>query len=141
MYFSSSKMRNISLITKIFAMQRNASYCYFFFCYLTQTTKQWNKENNENNENKVFSFSFIYQGSFFQSKRSSLRGRGSLIFEIWTNRGVMKKLLRNRGLVEKGAWYSLRGGSKLFHQFSLRKACFHYYWNFCLVNIHTCCNQ
>ena len=50
----------------------------------------------------------------------------------------MKKLLRNRGLVERG-----EGGSKLFNQFSLRKVCFHYYWNtfFCLVNIHTCCNQ
>ena len=41
-----------------------------------------------------------------------------------------KKLLRNRGLVERGG--SLRkggGGSKLFHQFSFRKACFHYCWN------------
>ena len=55
-----------------------------------------------------------------------------LIFEIWTKRGVMKKLLRIVGLVEKGG-----GGSKLFHHFSLRKACFNYYWNtfFCLVNI------
>ena len=58
----------------------------------------------------------------------------------------MKKLLRNRGLVERGA--SLRKGwvSKSFYQFFLRKACFHYYWNtffsfFCLVNIHACCNQ
>ena len=28
--------------------------------------------------------------------------RGVLVFEIWTKRGVMKKLLRNRGLVERG---------------------------------------
>ena len=39
----------------------------------------------------------------------------------------MKKLLRGRGLVERGG--SLRKGeaSKVFHQFSLSKACFHYY--------------
>ena len=49
---------------------------------------------------------------------------GGLVFEIWTERRVMKKLLRNRGLVER------RGNSKLFHQFFFRKACFHYYWNF-----------
>ena len=53
----------------------------------------------------------------------------------------MKNLLKNRGLVER-VGYSQKGGiSKLFHKFSLRKACFHCYWNFCLVNIHTCCNQ
>ena len=28
-------------------------------------------------------------------------GRGVLVFEIWTKRRVMKKLLRNRGLVER----------------------------------------
>ena len=29
-------------------------------------------------------------------------GQGFLVFEIWTKRRVMKKLLRNRGLVERG---------------------------------------
>ena len=57
----------------------------------------------------------------------------------------MKKLLRTRGLVERGDLLERGGGegSKLFHQFSLRKACFQYYWNafFCLIIIHTCCNQ
>ena len=62
-------------------------------------------------------------------------------FEIWTKREVMKKLLRNRGVCWKRGVLLERGISKLFHQFSLKKACFHYYWNFCLVNIHTCCNQ
>ena len=61
-----------------------------------------------------------------------------LLFEIWTKWGVIKKLLKNRGLVERGSYLRKgRGVSKLFHQFSLRKACVHYYWNFCLVNIHT----
>ena len=55
---------------------------------------------------------------------------GYLVFEIWTKRGVMKKLLRNRGLVERGGPLKKRGVSKLFHQFSFRKACFHYYWGF-----------
>ena len=54
----------------------------------------------------------------------------------------MKKLLRNRrglgggggggGLVESGGPLRKRGVSKLFHQFSFRKACFHYYWIFFL---------
>ena len=67
------------------------------------------------------------------------RGGGGVILKIWTKRGVIKKLLRNRGLVESKV-------SKLFYQLFFRKACFHYYWNtffffFCLVNIHACCNQ
>ena len=57
----------------------------------------------------------------------------------------MKKLLRNRGLVERGGGpLRKRGVSKLFHQFFFRKACFHYLITigfFCLVNIHACCNQ
>ena len=38
-----------------------------------------------------------------------------LIFKIWTKRGVMKKLLRNRGLVEKGVLLEMVGVSKLFY--------------------------
>ena len=53
---------------------------------------------------------------------------GVLVFEIWTKRGVMKKLLRNRGLVEREGSFRKRRISKLFHQFSFRKVCFHYYW-------------
>ena len=70
-------------------------------------------------------------------------GGAYLSFEIWSKRGFMNKLLRNRGVVWKGKSSVRKGGGcpKLFHQFSLRKASFHYYWNFCLVNIHTCCNQ
>ena len=62
---------------------------------------------------------------------------GVLVLEIWTKKGVMKKLLRNRGLVERGESSQKEGVSKLFNQFSFRKSCFHYYWIFfCLVNIH-----
>ena len=54
----------------------------------------------------------------------------------------MKKLFRNRVLVEREGALRKSGVTKWFHQFSFRKACFHYYWNFfCLVNIHACCNQ
>ena len=42
----------------------------------------------------------------------------------------MKKLLINRGLVEREGLLRKRGISKLFHQFSFREACFHYYWIF-----------
>ena len=45
--------------------------------------------------------------------------RGGLVFKIWTKWGVIKKIFRNRGLVERGV-------SKLFHQFSFRIVCFHY---------------
>ena len=38
-----------------------------------------------------------------------------LIFKIWTKRGVMKKLLRNRGLVEKEVLLEMVGVSKLFY--------------------------
>ena len=38
-----------------------------------------------------------------------------LIFKIWTKRGVMKKLLRNSGLVEKGVLLEMVGVSKLFY--------------------------
>ena len=51
-----------------------------------------------------------------------------LVFHIWTKRRDMKKLLRNRGLVEKGGDpLRKRGVSKLFHQLPFIKACFHYY--------------
>ena len=46
--------------------------------------------------------------------------------------------LRNRGVSWKGL---LLESMELQNVFSLRKACFHYYWNFCLVSIHPCCNQ
>ena len=55
---------------------------------------------------------------------------GVLVFAIWTKRGVMKKLLINRGLVEREGLLRKRGISKLFPQFSFREACFHYYWIF-----------
>ena len=59
----------------------------------------------------------------------------------------MKKLLRDKGLVERVGVLLERGGggggSKVFHQFSFGKAFFHDHWNtfFCLVNIQACCNQ
>ena len=53
---------------------------------------------------------------------------GVLVFEIWTKKGVMKKLLRNKGLAEKGGVLLERGASKLFHHFPLGKACFQYFF-------------
>ena len=49
---------------------------------------------------------------------------------------VLKKLLRNRGVIWKGGLLLERGGggiSKLFHQFLLRKVCFHSFGIFFLV--------
>ena len=57
-------------------------------------------------------------------------GGGVLVFEIWTKRGFMKKLLRNRGVSWEAGCLRKLGCSKLLHQFSLRKECFHYYWIF-----------
>ena len=60
-------------------------------------------------------------------------GGGVLVFQIWTKRGSWKNCSVIEGLVERGWGQVLLqrggGGSKLLHQFSLRKACFHYYWN------------
>ena len=68
--------------------------------------------------------------------------RGGLVFEVWTKWGVMENCSEIRGQLKGGGGFSQKGGfSNLFHHFSLRKACFHYYWNFCQVNIYTCCNQ
>ena len=70
-------------------------------------------------------------------------GGGGFLFLKFLQEGGHEKLLKNRGLVERGGVLIERGVSKLFHQFPLRKACFRYYCNtfFCRVNIHTCCNQ
>ena len=59
--------------------------------------------------------------------QEKLRG-DCLVFEIGTKRGSMKKLLRNRGLVEREGPLKKRKVSKLFHPFSFSKSCFHYYW-------------
>ena len=76
----------------------------------------------------LFTNSFIYKNTHIYS--SPLELGGVLIFKIWTKRGgVMKKLLRNRGLVERGGGLLERRISKLFYQFLFRKSCFHYYWN------------
>ena len=54
-------------------------------------------------------------------------GGGVHIFEIWVS--------WEGGSLRKG-----RGFSKLFHHFSLRKACFHYYWNSIFVNFFSSCS-
>ena len=57
-------------------------------------------------------------------------GRVSCFWNL-DKEGGHEKLLRNRGLVQRGGGHlRKRGVFKLFHQFSLRKACFHYYWIF-----------
>ena len=62
---------------------------------------------------------------------------GGIWFLKFGQRGGSCKNWSEIGSQLKG---SQKGGFAI-HQFSLRKTCFHYYWNFCLVNIHTCCNQ
>ena len=54
-----------------------------------------------------------------------------LVFEIWTKRRARKNCSETGGLVERRGGSTWKEGiSKLFHQFSFRKACFHYYWIF-----------
>ena len=73
---------------------------------------------------------------------SPLKLGGVLVFEIWTKRGVMKKLLRNRGLVERGRSSQKEGGFQIVSSVFLQKSMFSLILEFlCLVNIHTCCNQ
>ena len=66
--------------------------------------------------------------------------QGVLVFEIWTKRGDVKKLLRNSGLVERGVLLE-RGVSKLSSVF-LQKNMFSLLLDFfCLANVPTSCNQ
>ena len=55
---------------------------------------------------KIVAFPIVYTldvHSFFPSK---IRGGGFLVFKIWTKRGLIEKLLRNRGLVKRGGGLS-----------------------------------
>ena len=87
---------------------------------------------------------YIAMSQFFPPREE---GGGVLFLKLVQSRGVMKKLLRNRGQLKGGgSLQKERGVSKLFYQFLFRKACFHYYQNtwfffFCLINIYACCNQ
>ena len=72
-----------------------------------------------------------------------LRGRGGVALKIRTKRVVMKKLLRDRGLVERGVSLK-KGGFQIFSSVFLQKSMFSLLLEnffFCLVNIHACCNQ
>ena len=51
-------------------------------------------------------------------------GGGVLVCEIWTKRGVMKKLLRNRGLVERGVLLERGGFPNCFISFPSEKHVF-----------------
>ena len=65
---------------------------------------------------------------------------GSFLF--WAKRGIMKKLLRNRGLVERWGSSQKGGGFQIVSSVFLQKSIFSLLLGFfCLVNIHTCCNQ
>ena len=82
----------------------------------------------------VILFTFKMLEFFIAS--SPLKLGGGISFLKFGQRGGHEQI------AEKQGGYSQKGGiSKLLHQFSLRKACFHCYWNFYLVNIHTHFNQ
>ena len=83
---------------------------------------------------------YIYIHSFLPPR---IRG-GFLVFKNWRKRGVMKKLLRNRGLVKRGGRGSLRkeGFLNCFVSFPSEKHVFVTIgiFFFGLVNIHSSCN-
>ena len=67
-----------------------------------------------------------------------IRGRGVLVFEIWTKRGVMKKLLRSRGLVEREEYSYKEGDFQIFSSVFLQKSMFSLLLDsFRVINIHT----
>ena len=80
-------------------------------------------------------------GSVIVSSPSKIMGWGILVLEIWKKRVVMKKLLRNRELVERGGPYRKKEFPNSFISFPSEKHVFITIGFFCLVNIHTCCNQ
>ena len=53
---------------------------------------------------------FLLQCATVLIVSSPLRIGGVLVFKIWTKRGVMRKILRDRGLVEKGVLLESEGG-------------------------------
>ena len=71
--------------------------------------------------------------------------RGFFVFKIWTKRGVIKNCSEIGGLVKSGVF--LRdGGCQIVLSVFLRKSMFSlllefFFFCFCLVNIHACCNQ
>ena len=55
-------------------------------------------------------------------------GGGVLVFKIWTKREVMKKWLRNRGLVERGSFQIISSVFLQKSMFSLLLAHFFFVW-------------
>ena len=71
-------------------------------------------------------------------------GGGFSFLKFGQRGGGSENIAQKQGGQLKGGVLLERGCFQVvFHQFSLRKACFRYYWStfLCLVNIHTCCNQ
>ena len=69
-----------------------------------------------------------------------LRG-GFLVLEIWTKRGIMKNYSEIGGQL-KGGSSQKKGGFHIVSSVVLQKRIFSLLFDFfCLVNIHTCCNQ
>ena len=73
---------------------------------------------------------------------------GGVIFKIWTKRGVIKKLLRNRGLVERGDSFRREGvgGFQIVLSIFLQKSMFsllleYFVFLFLSGKYYACCNQ
>ena len=89
----------------------------------------------------------LFDNSKFPHYELSSRweGAGILVFKIWTKMGFMKKLFRNRALVKREGG-SLREGVQIVSSVFLQKSMFslpleYFFFFFCLLNIHACCNQ
>ena len=130
----------LSFTVRISTNQRNsilAPFFYWLFDALQTLANQW----LPNNHLSMISSNILFLGSFFSQHQpfntlcivfspNPPKIRGVSCFQNLDKERGHEKLLRNRGLVERGSPFRNRGVSKLFHQFSFRKACFHYYWIF-----------
>ena len=118
------------------------SFTSFGMWHLFEGKKTWKKPFFHGN---CFT-AFLEQNQQIQVLRISVANSEQMIWahsllppKIWgvsrfwnlDREGVIKNCAEIVGLVERGFLLERGGGrfSKLFHQFSLRKACFHYYWN------------
>ena len=79
-------------------------------------------------DNSKFPHYELPQSSPTMSCQVDGRGQGFSFLKFGQRWGSRKKLFGRGGLV-KGGGALLERGFKLFHQFSFRKACFHYHWN------------
>ena len=138
----------LSFTVRISTNQRNsilAPFFYWLFDALQTLANQW----LPNNHLSMISSNILFLGSFFSQHQpfntlcivfspNPPKIRGISCFQNLDKERGHEKLLRNRGLVERGSPFR-NGGFQIVSSVFLQKSMFSLLLDFfCLVNIHTC---